>query len=325
MTCTIPFIKENRVPQQDLLLLNYEVLWDIDLGGSEFCRVKLGKCRKSGRYVAVKIITKTSSNENEKDIMRYLKNKLSNNDNVNGNKNNNRSLYIESSPVDQRLPCNYFPEVINVFEDIDFVYIVMELFIGGELYHLIVRIKNKLSENVLSYIFFQICDAVSILHSIGIVHGDIKAENIMFSEVSRLDSLKIIDFGSSNFIFKKFHLSHNDSLSKNNLNNYLFYFDFWSCGKLLYLLLTGNYLDIDIEECLTNDKVKNIINNSNELKEYSVLVKDLLIKLLSYSLYKKGSLSMKKILKHPWFELYNDFKIYNKYVYPHNELLDILN
>ncbi|KAK6588830.1 maternal embryonic leucine zipper kinase [Cryptosporidium xiaoi] len=324
MACTLPFIKDSRVKKQDLLLLNYEILWDVDLGGSEFCRVKLGKCRKDGRYVAVKIITKTLSNNNEKEIMEYLKNKLLSNDDINDSKNANRSSFIEKSFADEILSSGYFPKVIDISEDIDFIYIVMELFVGGELYHLLIRMKSKLSEDILSYIFFQICDAVSILHSIGIAHGDIKAENIMFSKVNRLDSLKIIDFGSSNFIFNKLNVFSYD-VKKSNLNNYLLYFDFWSCGKLLYLLLTGSYLDIDFDECLINDRIKDIINNSDELKKYSILVKDLLIKLLSYNVYKEGHLYMKKILEHPWFELANNLKIYNKYVYSHNELINILN
>jgi serine/threonine protein kinase len=35
------------------------------------------------------------------------------------------------------------------------------------------------------------------MHSNGITHRDIKPENILFSELGKFDSLKIIDFGIS--------------------------------------------------------------------------------------------------------------------------------
>jgi serine/threonine protein kinase len=38
------------------------------------------------------------------------------------------------------------------------------------------------------------------LHTLGIMHRDIKFENILFEEEGNLESLKIVDFGFSTFV-----------------------------------------------------------------------------------------------------------------------------
>lgn len=39
--------------------------------------------------------------------------------------------------------------------------------------------KNKLQENEAAVIFYQLCTAVSQMHSFSIIHRDLKPENIM--------------------------------------------------------------------------------------------------------------------------------------------------
>ncbi|KAF7458951.1 Serine/threonine protein kinase [Cryptosporidium felis] len=328
MTCTLPLIKYDRELQQDLLLNNYDVLWDVDLGGSEFCRVKLGVCRENGELVAVKIVTKTFTSNPEKDVLLYIRDKLS-------------DSFSQSKLTNNKNNSEYFPKVFDVFEDIDFVYIVMELSFGGELFHLLVRSEDKLSEGTASLIFSQICNGIKILHSIGIVHGDIKAENIVFSKKSRLDSVQILDFGNSytlysnessfigniykdQTVYKQVNSGQNLKFNGSKNDNFQFYqkyFDFWSCGKLLYLMLTKKYLNVDFQECLNiNDIIKRQIFESDELEFCSDLAKDLLYKLLSYSTFQNELLTMDKILLHPWFNLAKDTPIFNCYIYPHDEL-----
>ncbi|KAK9172611.1 Protein kinase domain protein [Cryptosporidium meleagridis] len=326
MNCTLPILKCSRELQQDLLLRNYDILWDVDLGGSEFCRVKLGVRKYNGELVAIKIVTKTFCSSFEKDVVLYIQDKLT-----------------SSAPLSESLNTKsyneYFPKIFDTFEDIDFIYIVMELSFGGELFHLLVRSEDKLSEETVSLIFSQICSALKALHSIGIMHGDIKAENITFSKESRLDSIKLLDFGNSCLMLA----NEKSSLGKNNVEvpiyNQCFvfndskkeiqfnktYFDFWSCGKLLYLMLTGKYLEVDFFECFDfSDSTKKKIFESSELKLCSGLAKDLLYKLLSYSFYQSESLTMEKVLCHPWFNLAKNTPIINHHIYPHDELIKVI-
>lgn len=75
------------------------------------------------------------------------------------------------------------------------VFLSQEFLEGGDLFDRIVE-KTKYSERDASFIIRQITSALSALHSHGIIHRDMKPENILFSE-SRISSLKvkIADFG----------------------------------------------------------------------------------------------------------------------------------
>ena len=103
-----------------------------------------------------------------------------------------------------------------------------------------------------------------------------------------------------------------------SLHYYQRYFDFWSCGKLLYLMLTKKHLNVDFQECLhLNDVAKGQIS---ELEFCSDLVKDLLYKLLSFNTFKSELLTMDKVLLHPWFNLAKNTSVFNCHVHPHDEL-----
>lgn len=70
----------------------------------------------------------------------------------------------------------------------------MEYASGGELFEYIVS-RDYLSEQEGKRIFSQLIDAVSYLHSVGIVHRDLKLENILLNK--RRD-IMITDFGFAN-------------------------------------------------------------------------------------------------------------------------------
>jgi serine/threonine protein kinase len=58
----------------------------------------------------------------------------------------------------------------------------------------------KVKENHLKEIFIQIVEGVSYLHSLGIVHRDIKLENILMSDNSDYSKPVLIDFGLSTLL-----------------------------------------------------------------------------------------------------------------------------
>ena len=71
----------------------------------------------------------------------------------------------------------------------------MELCEGGELFERIVS-KKHLEEKDAAEILFKLTHAISHCHSRGIVHRDIKAENILFEiKTKSKNDVKIIDFG----------------------------------------------------------------------------------------------------------------------------------
>jgi serine/threonine protein kinase len=62
---------------------------------------------------------------------------------------------------------------------------------GGELYK-IFKAQKRLSEDVVRFYAAQIALAVGYLHSKGIMHRDLKLENILVDDAGYL---KIIDYG----------------------------------------------------------------------------------------------------------------------------------
>lgn len=93
---------------------------------------------------------------------------------------------------------------------VDCVAIVMEYASNGELFDY-VKDHRKLSEPVAKKIMFQIFLAVDNLHLNGIIHRDLKLENVLMDE--RMD-VKIADFGFANYWKSDFRGDDDDSLLK---------------------------------------------------------------------------------------------------------------
>nr|XP_057939567.1 NUAK family SNF1-like kinase 1 isoform X2 [Doryrhamphus excisus] len=89
------------------------------------------------------------------------------------------------------------PNIIRfheVFESRDKIVIVMEYASKGELYDYILE-KRKLSETEARSIFRQITSAVHYCHKNGVVHRDLKLENVLLDADL---TVKLADFGLSN-------------------------------------------------------------------------------------------------------------------------------
>ncbi|EER07163.1 calcium-dependent protein kinase, putative [Perkinsus marinus ATCC 50983] len=76
-------------------------------------------------------------------------------------------------------------KMFEYFEDYNNVYLILELCEGGELMKVIEdtytksRGKKRLTEGWIAGLYAQVLEAVSYCHSHGLIHKDIKAENIM--------------------------------------------------------------------------------------------------------------------------------------------------
>lgn len=81
----------------------------------------------------------------------------------------------------------------EVFEDDESIYLVIELLYGGELFK---RIFNaKIPESTIAIIIGNLAQALQSFHEMGIIHRDLKLENILLGEADSYNILKVADFG----------------------------------------------------------------------------------------------------------------------------------
>lgn len=140
------------------------------------------------------------------------------------------------------------PNVVRLYEVLATktkIYMVLEYVTEGELFDKI-ALKGRLKEDNGRKIFHQVIDAVSYCHENGVYHRDLKLENLL---VDSEGNIKISDFGLSalpqnldeNGLLHTTCGSPNyvapEVLSNRGYDGEMV--DIWSCGVILYVILTG--------------------------------------------------------------------------------------
>ena len=124
-------------------------------------------------------------------------------------------------------------------------YQILEYANNGELKDYINDSSSRIPENISAKIFLKIVKAVKFIHGNNIAHCDLKPENILLKCISKAE-VKIIDFGSSNFIYDATS-SYIQSRSYRAPEvimgcNYDYKIDIWSLGCILAELYSKTVL-----------------------------------------------------------------------------------
>lgn len=190
-------------------------------------------------------------------------------------------------------------------------YIVMELLSGGELFNRIVD-KGCFSEAEAAELFAQILLSMEYLHSLQIVHRDVKPENILYVAEGSTE-IKLIDFGyaglwkpdheltglcgTPDYVAPEVLTWYDDD---ENGTPYGKGSDLWSLGVLLYVILSGcSPFSADEEEQLLKQVAEAKYEfYENEWKDKTDSCKDLIRKLLVVD--PKQRMTMEGMLEHPW-------------------------
>ncbi|XP_050520083.1 serine/threonine-protein kinase GL21140 [Daktulosphaira vitifoliae] len=139
------------------------------------------------------------------------------------------------------------PNIINLISDLvtlTDVYLITELVNGGDLFEAIARCTD-FSERDTRLMTRNLASALAYLHSMDIVHRDVKPENLLveFDERGHVLHLKLADFGLSQKVTEPLYMVCGtptyvapEILTQ---EGYGVKIDVWAAGVILYILLCG--------------------------------------------------------------------------------------
>lgn len=201
-------------------LYDYYELKDV-IGKGRFGVVRLGIHKKTQKKVAVKIMKKSEMTTQDIELVK-------------------REIEI--------LKLCQHPNVIrllDIFENVEYIYIVMELLKGGDLFMYLEKRGFRISEARACSIIHSLSTALYYLHSYGIAHRDLKPENVLMVDESEDSDVKIVDFGLSKMVgpnekcsepFGTLSYVAPEVLLQQPYDKSV---DIWSIGVVAYLLLSG--------------------------------------------------------------------------------------
>jgi serine/threonine protein kinase len=184
--------------------------------------------------------------------------------------------------------------------------------------------KGAYSEADAARLVREVASALAFLHGIGIVHGDMKPENLMLSSANSSDAvIKIVDFGCAQVVIEDGRLSVNTvgratsntpaysppeileekKMKKKELLKTSF--DMWALGVIVYIMLTGvhpfdlhgNASEAEIAYHITS-RQKPPLKNSPITAHLSPDAIDVIEKLIDWNPSKR--LTAYQLLENPW-------------------------
>ncbi|PIC16357.1 hypothetical protein B9Z55_022992 [Caenorhabditis nigoni] len=202
------------------------------------------------------------------------------------------------------------PHIVKCYEIMrvdNMLYIVSEYCSTGELYATLMG-KGRVTEDVARKWFTETAAAVSYLHNKGIVHRDLKTENILLGKDSKI---KLIDFGFSNFqtpdqLLNTWCGSPPYAAPELLLGNSYdgMKADIWSMGVLLYILVTGGF---PFGSESVNDLKRSVLSGVVKIPYWvSVECADFIRKMLVLNPTKR--MTIQNVLAHRWMHIRNDVK-----------------
>ena len=150
----------------------YNVDWNVVLGEGAYGSVHPARLALTGEKVALKKISKRYTNSSD--------------------------FFSETDALLRIYDNGGHPNISglrDMYEDYKHYYLVMDLITGGELFDHLSN-DGAYSEADAARLIFEISSALAFMHGVGVIHCDIKPENLMLcSRKRRGGTIKLIDFG----------------------------------------------------------------------------------------------------------------------------------
>ncbi|PNH00490.1 Calcium/calmodulin-dependent protein kinase type 1D, partial [Tetrabaena socialis] len=172
--------------------------------------------------------------------------------------------------------------------------------------------KGNYTEKDASALIRQILSGVAYLHKQGIVHRDLKLENMVMLNERDDSPVKIADFGLSKFFSPETVLSTMCGSPQyvapevlgvgDGLKEYSPAVDMWSVGVILFILLSGYSPFDDDNDAVLFEKIKKGNYDADDpiWENISPEAKDVVAKLLTVDSNKR--LTADQAMAHPWVQ-----------------------
>ena len=265
-------------------LENYYVTGTV-IGEGGFARVHIGKSRRTGELCAIKTMKKLDEYS---------------------------TLFGREIAILKRVDHPNIVKTYDVFETKDEIHIVMEYMKGGMLYNAIEEGKHFVEADTVQ-LMRELIDGILYLHRMGIVHRDVKPENVLCTSKNPPFHVKISDFGLSS-ICSISELRNNNILMSTVIGTpefvapemarreaYSEKVDIWALGMLCYNLIAGQLpLDESKDMFPQIQSGLNLTFPEPQWKKYSLQSQSFVLSLLSTK--PEIRLCALACLVHPWIE-----------------------
>jgi len=251
----------------------------MNLGEGSYAKVKSAFWTQNHKRVAIKIINKKKAPKDfktkflprELDIMKKLKH----------------------------------PHIIELYDIMQFnskVYLVLEMAGHGDMLEYI-KLRGAIPDEKAAIMYYQLAHAITYLHSLNIVHRDLKCENIL---LDAKNMVKVSDFGFSR------NLAYGD-LSSTFCGSAAYAapeilqgipyigaaYDVWSMGVILYIMVCGSmpYDDTNVKKMIRN-QIDKKVSFPQRQRKLNHLAKELIHLMLEAKVELR--VSMNDVLGHQW-------------------------
>ena len=208
----------------------------------------------------------------------------------------------------------YIGTFYDVYENIDFIYLIKEYYKGGDLNSYFQKRNYKLKENQVAEIIRQLSSVIYFLEEYGIIHRDLKPENILMTDDTDKINIKLLDFFSGLFLGPGTYYGYGigtlpyaapEFLESKPIDKSV---DIWSIGIITYYLLTGilPFDDINGDYKVIEDKIinSNVIYPEKYWNSISLDAKNFVMSILKKN--PQDRINIKDILNHPWIQKYSN-------------------
>ena len=197
-------------------------------------------------------------------------------------------------------------KLFECFSNSSTIVLATEYIKGGSIYKY-VKSYNRFSEKLTFISIYKLLKTINSLHSRGILHRDLKSENILLRDPDDMSSLVLIDFGLSTTLGSKEMQMRCGSpgfvapeLFESNVS-YGLKSDIFSIGAIMYIMLTGTepFVSDNNEKVLKKNSRCEVMFDHPALLSCSEECRSLLGWLLQKNPADRCTSS--QAILHPWF------------------------